>query len=72
MMMMMRRSKHFRKRYEKSSLVFVVVQELRYTHEELLKQKTGLQNRIQEREQEIERLRNQVLIILRKKKSNNK
>ena len=35
-------------------------QELRYAHEELLKQKTALQSRIQEREQEIERLRNQL------------
>ena len=35
-------------------------QELKYAHEELIKQKTSLQNRIQDREQEIERLRNQV------------
>ena len=35
-------------------------QELRYAHEEMLKQKTGFQSRLQDREAEIERLRGQV------------
>ncbi|KAK2188634.1 hypothetical protein NP493_126g02011 [Ridgeia piscesae] len=35
-------------------------QELRYAHEELLKQKTALQGRLQDRDSEIERLRNQL------------
>ena len=41
--------------------VLVDSQELRYAHEELLKQKTALQGRLQDRDGEIERLRNQVL-----------
>ena len=40
--------------------VFFICQELRYAHEELVKQKTEYKNRVQERESEIERLRNQV------------
>ncbi|KAI0219039.1 Golgin subfamily A member 5 [Lamellibrachia satsuma] len=35
-------------------------QELRYAHEELLKQKTALQGRLQDRDTEIDRLRNQL------------
>ena len=42
--------------------VMVDSQELRYAHEELLKQKTALQGRLQDRDSEIERLRNQVLL----------
>ena len=36
-------------------------QELRYVHEELIKQKTAFQSRLQDRDGEISRLRNQVL-----------
>lgn len=36
------------------------LQELRYVHEELIKQKTAFQSRLQDRDGEISRLRNQV------------
>jgi hypothetical protein len=38
-------------------------QELNYTQEELYKQKTNLNLRLQEREKEIEKLRNQVCFL---------
>jgi len=37
-----------------------MLQELRYVHEELIKQKTAFQSRLQDRDSEISRLRNQV------------
>ena len=40
--------------------LYCISQELRYVHEELLKQKTALQSRIQDRDAEIVRLRTQV------------
>lgn len=41
----------------------VLWQELRSMHEELVKQKSGFQSRIQTRDEEITRLRSQVILL---------
>ena len=42
-------------------VLFMSLQELRSMHEEFVKQKSGFQSRIQSRDEEINRLRNQVI-----------
>jgi len=43
-------------------VLFMSLQELRSMHEEFVKQKSGFQSRIQSRDEEINRLRSQVIL----------